>query len=93
MHLVRLRTSAMNRAHGVLSQFGVKLAFDRLREADALELLAERGVPEVWRRSIVEVVAIVRVLDERLIPDRAGAAADRARRPARRAARHDPRDR
>ena len=52
----------------MLSQFGVKLAFDRLREADALELLAERGVPEVWRRSIVEVVAIVRVLDERLIP-------------------------
>src|SRR3954451_19495072 len=26
MHLVRLRTSAMNRAHGILSQFGVKLS-------------------------------------------------------------------
>jgi transposase len=68
MHMIRLRTSAMNRAHGVLSQFGVKLAFDRLREPDALERLAERGVPEVWRRSVAETVAIVRVLDERLIP-------------------------
>jgi transposase len=27
MHMVRLRTSAMNRAHGVMSQFGVTLAF------------------------------------------------------------------
>jgi transposase len=68
MHMIRLRTSAMNRAHGVLSQFGVKLAFDRLRQPDVLELLAERGVPEVWRRSVGEAVAIVRVLDERLIP-------------------------
>jgi transposase len=68
MHMIRLRTSAMNRAHGVLSQFGVKLAFDRLRQPDATNLLIERGVPEVWRRSIGEAVAIVRVLDERLIP-------------------------
>jgi len=29
MHMVRLRTAAMNRAHGVLSQFGVTLAFKR----------------------------------------------------------------
>ena len=35
MHMVRLRTAAMNRAHGVLSQFGVTLAFKRLREPDA----------------------------------------------------------
>ena len=68
MHLIRLRTSAMNRAHGVLSQFGVKLAFSRLRESDAVEFLAERGVPEVWRRSIAECVAVVEVLDRRLIP-------------------------
>src|SRR3954449_11597842 len=38
MHLVRLRTAAMNRAHGVLSQFGVTLAFKRLREPDAEQL-------------------------------------------------------
>jgi transposase len=68
MHMVRLRTAAINRAHGVLSQFGVRLAFDRLRAPDAQELLIERGVPVVWRRSIAEAVAIVRVLDERLIP-------------------------
>src|SRR4051812_50214122 len=44
MHLVRLRTSAMNRAHGILSQFGVKLAFDRLRQPDRDELLVQCGV-------------------------------------------------
>jgi len=63
MHMIRLRTSAMNRAHGVLSQFGVTLAFKRLRQADRDELLADRGVPEVWRRSITECVAVVDVLD------------------------------
>ena len=68
MHMVRLRTAAMNRAHGVLSQFGVKLAFKRLREPDAEELLVERGVPEVWRRSIAEAVTVVTMLDLRLIP-------------------------
>ena len=68
MHMVRLRTSAMNRAHGVLSQFGVTLAFRRLRQSDRDQLLAELGVPEVWRRSIAEAVAIVSELDQRLIP-------------------------
>ena len=68
MHMIRLRTAAINRAHGVLSQFGVRLAFDRLRAPDAQELLVARGVPAVWRRSIAEAVAIVRVLDQRLIP-------------------------
>jgi hypothetical protein len=68
MHLVKLRTSAMNRAHGVLTQFGVTLAFARLRQPDRDEMLTERGVPEVWRRSIAEAVAVVRTLDERLVP-------------------------
>ena len=68
MHMVRLRTSAMNRAHGILSQFGVKLAFDRLRQPDRDELLIRRGVPEVWRRSIAEAVGVVGELDMRLIP-------------------------
>jgi transposase len=66
--MVRLRTSAMNRAHGILSQFGVKLAFDRLRQPDREELLIKRSVPEVWRRSIAEAVGIVCELDMRLIP-------------------------
>ena len=68
MHLVKLRTSAMNRAHGVLSQFGVTLAFNRLRQPDRDELLARLAIPEVWRRSIAEAVAVVGALDERLIP-------------------------
>ena len=68
MHMVRRRTAAINRAHGVLSQFGVKLAFNRLRAPDAEDLLVERGVPPVWRRSIAEAVAIARVLDARLVP-------------------------
>src|SRR3954470_20226147 len=68
MHMVRLRTAAINRAHGVLSQFGVTLAFKRLREPDAEQLLIERGIPDVWRRSIAEAVALVRVLDQRLAP-------------------------
>ena len=68
MHLVRLRTSAKNRAHGVLSQFGVKLPLSRLRQADALELLERRGVPEVWRRSVAEAIAVVDLLDQRLAP-------------------------
>ena len=68
MHMVRLRTAAMNRTHGLLSQFGVTLAFKRLREPDRDELLVERGIPEVWRRSIAEAVAVVAMLDRRLIP-------------------------
>ncbi len=68
MHMVRLRTAAINRAHGVLSQFGVTLAFKRLRDPDAEEFLIARGIPEVWRRSIAESVAIVAMLNQRLIP-------------------------
>src|SRR3954452_11017217 len=68
MHMVRVRTSAMNRAHGVLSQFGVTLAFKRLLEPDAEQLLVERGIPVVWRHSIAECVGIVCELDQRLRP-------------------------
>lgn len=68
MHMVRLRTSAMNRAHGVLSQFGVKLAFDRLRQPDRDELLIQRGVPDVWRHSITQAVGMVGEFDQRLTP-------------------------
>ena len=68
MHLVRLRTSAKNRAQGILTQWGVKLAFKRLAAPDASELLQRRGVPEVWRRSVAEAVAVVELLDGRLRP-------------------------
>jgi transposase len=36
MHLVRLRTSAKNRIHGVLTQWGVQLPLARLRAGDGL---------------------------------------------------------
>jgi transposase len=68
MHFVRLRTSAINRAHGILSQFGITMAFKLLRCPDADQQLAARGVPEVWRRSIAELVGLVDQLDARLAP-------------------------
>ena len=35
MHLVRLRASAMNRIFGLLTQWGLRISFERLRAADA----------------------------------------------------------
>jgi transposase len=68
MHLVRLRASAMNRIFGLLTRGGLRLSLERLRAADAHELLAERGVAETWRRSIAEALALIDLLDERLAP-------------------------
>jgi transposase len=68
MHLIRLRTSAKNRIFGLLSQWGVRSSVKLLRHPTAIEELAERGVPEVWRRSIAEAVAVIDLLDRRLVP-------------------------
>jgi transposase len=68
MQLVRMRTMARNRVHGVLSQWGLKLAVTRVRQPDGLQLLEARGVPEVWRRSVAEALAVIDWLDERLAP-------------------------
>src|SRR5829696_6758875 len=38
-HLIRLRSSAKNRSFGLLSQWGLRLSLQRLREPDAAELL------------------------------------------------------
>src|SRR5829696_7561190 len=57
LHLVRLRTSAKNRIFGLLTQWGLRIPLERLRKADAMELLEARGVPEVWRRSVAEALA------------------------------------
>src|SRR5215216_6397063 len=67
-HLTRLRSSAKNRSFGLLSQWGLRFSLSRLREADAPELLESRGVPEVWRRSVFEAVALVDHLDRRIAP-------------------------
>jgi transposase len=81
MHLVRLRTSAMNRIFGLLTQWGLRLSLKRLRAPDAMELPAARGVEETWRRSIAEALAIIDLLDARIAPLQAElrpfAAADR----------------
>jgi transposase len=68
MHLVRLRTSAKARIYGLLTQFGVTVKLTRLRQHDGLELLERRGVPEVWRRSVAEALAVIDLLDERITP-------------------------
>jgi transposase len=68
MHLVRMRASAMNRIFGLLTQWGLRLSLQRLGEPDAMALLAQRGVPEVWRRSIAEALTVIELLDARIGP-------------------------
>ena len=67
-HMVRLRTSAVNRTFGLLSQWGVRASLGTLRERGALERLADRGVPEVWRESIAHLLWVIDDLDRRLAP-------------------------
>jgi transposase len=68
MHLVRLRTSAKGRIFGLQTQWGVRVSLERLRRADGLTLLERAGVPEVWRRSVGECLAVIEFLDARLEP-------------------------
>ena len=66
MHLVRLRTSGKNRIFGILTQWGVRVPLNRLRKADGIALLERRGVPEVWRESVQEMLATIDYLDGRI---------------------------
>jgi transposase len=68
MHLVRLRASAMNRIFGLLTQWGMRVSLERLRQPDAMELLQDRGIPAVWRRSIQEALDLIDLLDGRIAP-------------------------
>jgi transposase len=68
MHLVRLRTSAKGRIFGLQTQWGVRVSLARLRRADGLTLLERAGVPEVWRRSVSECLALIDFLDARIAP-------------------------
>ena len=68
MYLVKARTSARNRIFGLPTQFGLRISHPRLRKPDAMELLERRGIPEVWRESIAELLGLIEDLDERLIP-------------------------
>jgi transposase len=68
MHLVKARTSARNRIFGLLTQFGLRISHARLRRSDAVELLERRGVPEVWRDSIAELLELAAEMDRRIDP-------------------------
>src|SRR6266508_4075675 len=68
MHLVRLRTSAKGRIFGLQTQWGVRVSLARLRRADGLTLLERAGLPEVWRRSVGECLALIDFLDARIAP-------------------------
>jgi transposase len=67
-HLVKLRTSARNRMFGLLTQFGLRISFTRLRQPDAIELLERRGVPSVWRASIAAHLDEIVEIDRRISP-------------------------
>jgi transposase len=45
---------------------GVRVSLARLRRADGLTLLEGAGMPEVWRRSVSECLALIDFLDARL---------------------------
>ena len=67
-HLVRLRTSSINRSFGLLTQWGLRRNLTALRQPGALAELAERGVPEVWRDSLATLLSVIDDLDRQLAP-------------------------
>jgi transposase len=67
-HLIRLRTSAINRTFGLLTQWGLRRNLTALRKPGALEELAELGVPVVWRQSLVTLLGVINDLDAQLAP-------------------------
>ena len=46
----------------------LRILLERLRQADGLGLVEVCGVPEVWRRSVSEALAVIDLLDERIAP-------------------------
>ncbi len=48
-----LRTSAVNRTFGVVTQWGLRRNLTTLRKPGAIDEFAERGVPAVWRQSSI----------------------------------------
>ena len=65
-HLIRLRTAAKNRVFGALSQWGLRIPLRVLRSGDPMALLERRGLPAVWRRSVVEALSVIDILDARI---------------------------
>jgi len=67
-HLVRLRTSAVNRTFGLLTQWGLRTGITSLRKPGALERLAAQGVAPTWCRSIAVLLEVIDDLDRQLDP-------------------------
>lgn len=67
-HLIRRRTSSINRSFGLLTQWGLRRNLTALRRPGALDELAEHGVPEVWRHSIATLLGVIDDLDRQLAP-------------------------
>jgi transposase len=67
-HLIRLRTSSINRTFGLLTQWGLRRNLTALRKPGAIDELAELGVPAVWRQSIVTLLGVIEDLDKQLAP-------------------------
>ncbi len=67
-HLVRLRTSSINRTFGLLTQWGLRRNLTALRKPGALDELTDHGVPVVWRDSIATLLGVIDDLDRQLAP-------------------------
>jgi transposase IS116/IS110/IS902 family protein len=67
-HLIRLRTSAINRTFGLLTQWGLRRNLTALRKRAAIDELADHGVPEVWQQSISTLLGVIDDLDTQLAP-------------------------
>jgi transposase len=67
-HLIRLRTSAINRTFGVLTQWGLRRNLTALRQPGAFDELASHGVPDVWLQSIITLLGVIDDLDRQLAP-------------------------
>jgi transposase len=67
-HLIRLRTSSINRTFGLLTQWGLRRNLTALRQPGALDELADHGVPEVWRHSLAVLLGVIDDLDRQLAP-------------------------
>jgi transposase len=65
-HLIRLRTAARNRVFGALTQWGLRIPVRALQVGDPMAVLERRGLPEVWRRSVAEALAVIDFLDARI---------------------------
>jgi transposase len=67
-HLVKLRTSSINRTFGLLTQWGLRRNLTALRKPGAIDELAEHGVPATWRQSIQTLLGVIDDLDAQLAP-------------------------